>query len=108
MDEIWNEKLPIHERVLSAITDDNSQIVLGGTHRTMEAIFNFDMVVEKSVSMAKTDYASLVRMVRFSEPFSAEWQTVAQTQLFAHFFVDIPKIYEYHGNFGGIPGEDFD
>lgn len=76
--------VPYSRKRLHASTDDAWQILLGGAHRILAAIFNFTMLMEDVVPTAEANYVSLVRMVNFSEPLSAEWHAVAQKQLLVY------------------------
>lgn len=85
IDEIWTSGFHAHEAVISVTNDDKRQVLLGGAHRCIASMFNFTMVTEKVVSSDRAKDGALLRMVQFSEPVSTEWQTIAQTVLFAHF-----------------------
>lgn len=82
---IWNSEFHVHKFVISFSKDDESHFLLGGAHRFIASIFNFTRVTKKSVASDRANDKCLLRMVQFSEPVSAEWQTIPQTVIFAHF-----------------------
>lgn len=83
LDNMWKEGYKAHETVIVKDTKDDNDLLLGGAHRTVSALFLFAPMTCKVVARNCGAEETLTKVVQFTEPISNEWNTLAQCALFA-------------------------